>query len=211
MRNFTDITLLLDASASMWNNRHETISGVNKFITEQKAVGDNAALTLIVFNGTAKTLFAGKKIADVQLLTNEDYCPGGSTAYYDTTARAIEAAGLRFRKMPAERRPDKVLFVIMTDGQDTDSWMYGKLGLEECKSRIQHQRDKYSWDFAFLGANIDAKSVAATIGIPAGFSMNYVGDQTGTSRGLDNVTSSVVMYRSRVAGTQREGNFFQQP
>ena len=45
---------------------------------------------------------------------------------------------------------------------------------------ITRQKEKYGWEFLFLGANIDAVETAAGFGIGADRAVNYRADSQGT-------------------------------
>ncbi|MGG0288838.1 hypothetical protein ABEY41_27960 [Peribacillus butanolivorans] len=64
--------------------------------------------------------------------------------------------------MDEEQRPGIVIFVITTDGMENASQEFT---FEKVKEMIEHQQEKYSWEFIFMGANIDAAQKADSIGI----------------------------------------------
>ena len=45
---------------------------------------------------------------------------------------------------------------------------------------VERQKEKYGWEFLFLGANIDAIDVAGQFGIKADRAVNYECDSRGT-------------------------------
>jgi len=56
---------------------------------------------------------------------------------------------------------------------------------------IERQKDKYKWEFIFLGANIDAISTAARFGIDADRAANYHSDSEGTRLNYEAVSCFV--------------------
>lgn len=46
---------------------------------------------------------------------------------------------------------------------------------------VERQKEKYGWEFLFLGANIDAIRVAGRLGICADFAATYLNDEKGTA------------------------------
>lgn len=108
----------------------------------------------------------------------------GCTALYDAVGATIHHVGKRLADMEESERPGKVLFVVTTDGYENASHNYSK---EQVKAMIQHQSEKYSWEFIFLGANINAEETASSIGIKADQSFNYVA----TAKGVSNVYAAV--------------------
>ena len=53
---------------------------------------------------------------------------------------------------------------ITTDGMENASSRYDS---EKVKQMIERQKEKYGWEFLFLGANIDAVETASQFGIGA--------------------------------------------
>ena len=74
--------------------------------------------------------------------------------------------------MPEPERPGKVLFVVLTDGEENSSRRYSQMMIAD---RIEHQRKKYGWEFVFLGANQDAIMTARGPPIPTRAAMSYTG------------------------------------
>ncbi|MDQ6598464.1 hypothetical protein [Bacillus salipaludis] len=61
---------------------------------------------------------------------------------------------------------------------------------------VQHQKEKYDWEFLFLGANIDAISTAAQFGIQEDFAVDYHVDEVGTQLNYEAVNEAVSNLRS---------------
>ena len=75
-----------------------------------------------------------------------------------------------------EDRPEKTIFVIITDGYENSSQKYTA---ERIKEMILRQKEKYGREFIFLGANIDAIETARNFGIDETRAANYVNDGEG--------------------------------
>lgn len=176
MKDATHITILLDRSGSMESVKDETISGYNAFIKEQKEAGDNASLTLVQFDSQGiDTLQECTPIQAVPNLNTDTFQPRGMTPLLDALGRTIESAGKSLAAIPEASRPDKVVFVIITDGQENASHSFSKGRIKEM---IEHQTNAYKWQFVYLGANQDAFTEAGDIGIAAAAAANYVGAAT---------------------------------
>ena len=52
---------------------------------------------------------------------------------------------------------------------------------DRLKKMIQREKEKYGWEFIFLGANIDAAKEAARFGISEDRAANYHADRKGTA------------------------------
>lgn len=203
MKDETYIAVLLDRSGSMQSVKDDTIGGFNQFISEQKAAGDNALLTLVQFDtGGIDVVHESKPIKDVPDLTHETYQPRGGTPLLDALGETIHSTGRALSAIPEQTRPDKVVFVIITDGQENSSREHSKASV---KQLIEQQTNKYNWQFVYLGANQDAFDEAGSMGIPMAAAANYVGAATADAFAV--ASSNVGSYRktARAASLQFSG------
>jgi hypothetical protein len=184
----TAIMIILDESPSMENCTDETIQGFNIYLTEQKKDPKPATLSLIKFDRTYRVEYIDKPLAEAPELTALSYKPGGAgTALYDSVGRGILELGKRLAAKPDADRPDKVIVVIITDGQENSSREFDGNRVREM---VKEQTEKYSWTFVFLGADIDAEEGAATLGIAPSAAAKYKkGTGVGTYSVLSNATS----------------------
>jgi len=200
-----DITLILDRSGSMESIAADTIGGINKFLADQKSVPGECAFTLVQFDDRYEMVHNAVPIARVEPLTSQTFVPRGSTALLDALARSIDEAGARIAAMPVLQRPDKVICVIVTDGQENASHHTTRAQVFD---RITLQRDTYKWEFVFLGANQDAIAEAGRLGIGAAASMNYAASATGVNATYDAMTDTMRSLRtgkvSHVAFSQED-------
>ena len=151
--------------------KKDTIGGFNQFLKDQKAAGKNASLTLVQFDtGGIDTVHENVAIDSVPELTDRSYVPRGGTPLLDALGQTIERTGANLKAIPEAERPDKVVFVIITDGQENASRTFNKSQVGEM---VMHQTDVYKWLFVYLGANQDAFSEARQIGIAAAHAANY--------------------------------------
>jgi len=191
MKDETYITVLLDRSGSMQSVKEDTIGGFNQFIGEQKKAGDNALLTLVQFDtGGIDVVHESKPIKEVPDLTDSTYQPRGGTPLLDALGQTIHSAGRALAAIPEMNRPDKVVFVIITDGQENSSTEHSKA---DVKQLIEQQTNKYNWQFVYLGANQDAFDEAGQIGIASAAAANYVGAATADAFAV--ASSNVGNYR----------------
>lgn len=187
MKN-TEIIFLIDASGSMANLVNDTIGGFNGFIESQKAIDGKATLTTVLFNSTWKILYDGIDIQEVEPMTTSDYVAGGMTAMLDAIGEVINRVQDRHDELGSEK-PDNVLFVITTDGEENSSKKFNKSQIEKM---IKHQTNGHDWKFMFLGANMDAVTEAESIGISRNHSVNY----DYTSKGVDAVYATMDCFAS---------------
>ncbi len=192
MKNKTDITIILDRSGSMESVKSDTIGGFNSFLGEQQKVEGEAALSLIQFDDQYEVVYLDRDIKSADKLTVETFVPRGMTALYDAIGRTIGAVGERLSGLPETNRPDKVLIVILTDGEENSSQEFRAATIGEM---IKHQRDVYKWEFMFIGANQDAVLSASEIGIPVQAALTYAANAEGTQAAFGSVAQRVADYR----------------
>lgn len=190
------IVFILDRSASMTSKGDEPVSGFNQFVQDQLAVPGTADLALVLFN-TLIDRVPIKPLADVPALTMERYRPNGMTALYDAVGIQVDEIGRMLAGMDEAQRPEKVIFAILTDGEENSSEFYvGEEGRQRVAEKIRHQQEKYSWEFLFLGANMDAPAVAMSLNIPASNAFTFDDNARGLSAAYATTTSNVARMRT---------------
>ena len=194
--NHTDITVVLDESGSMAFIADDTVGGFDRFVETQKKAPGTAALSLVLFNSSVRKRYTELPINSAPRLT--DYNPNSNTALFDAVGQAITDTGRRLAAKPESERADKVVIVIITDGDENSSREYNR---ERIFEMIQHQKNTYSWEFVFLGANQDAMRAASQYGIPVANSMTYAHTGKGATEAFNSVASNLAAYRSCVSPT----------
>ena len=174
--------------------KNDAIGGFNSFLEEQKKLPREATLTLIQFNTDYSVIHENKPLSDVNPISDKDYIPMGSTALLDAVGKTVDSTGRRLANTPEENRPEKVIVAILTDGQENASRSYD---LSKISDMISHQKEKYSWEFIFLGANQDAFSEAAKIGIDSKDTINFAASSDGIRTAYSNMSDSVRAYRKK--------------
>ena len=173
--NITELVFILDRSGSMAGRQSDTIGGFNAMLTKQKKEEGVAYVTTVLFDTRFERLHDRLKIADVPAMTEKDYNPGSCTALLDAVGDTIHHIINIHRYARPEDVPEKTV-VVITDGLENASRRYN---LSQIKALIDHEREKYGWEFLFLGANIDAVETASSIGISASHTSNYMPDEDG--------------------------------
>ena len=194
-KNLTEIVFILDESGSMHSAKKDTIGGFNEFIETQKKLPGEANFTFVKFNTHSNLIYNGINLKDVSPLTEESYTPNGGTALLDAVGEAIDAIGKRLSELPEKSKASKVMFIILTDGEENSSnhEKYSKTGV--VAEMVKHQTDKYSWNFLFMGSNIDAWSGASSINI----SNSYTTSTADISRSIKGASFYTANYRNSTA------------
>ena len=176
-KNLTEIVFILDRSGSMHGLEADTIGGFNSMIEKQKKETGEALVSTILFDNAAEVIHDRVSLKDIRELTSRDYCVKGCTALLDAVGGAIHHIGNIHKYARPEDVPEHTFFIITTDGMENASRRYSSM---EVKKMITRQKEKYGWEFLFLGANIDAVETAAGFGIGADRAVNYRADSQGT-------------------------------
>jgi hypothetical protein len=192
MKDCTEIVVILDKSSSMGTIKGATIEGFNTFLDEQQKLPGEANLTLVLFD-TTYTVKPAKPVKDIKPLTGKTYLPGGCTALLDAMGKAITETGKRLADTPEAERPDKVIVMTMTDGEENSSQEHTR---KQIFDMIKHQEEKYKWCFIYLGANVDAFQEAGHIGIGQAQACNYAATDKGVKSAYLVGTRAVTGFRS---------------
>ena len=195
-KNLTELVFILDRSGSMSGLEADTIGGFNAMIEKQKKEAGEALVSTILFDNDSQVIHDRVPLDRVPALTEKEYFVRGCTALLDAVGGAIHHIGNVHKYAREEDRPEKTLFVITTDGMENASRRYT---YDKVRSMIQHEKEKYGWEFLFLGANIDAAREAARFGIDADRAANYHADHQGTGVIYEAVSEAVCQVRSCAA------------
>lgn len=162
----------------MYDVRQDAIGGFNAFVSSQLTVPGTADLSLILFDHEYSLVLENVDIQKVPALDDVTYQPRGTTALLDAIGRTIDELGHRLSGLPAERRPGKVIVAILTDGLENASHRFTA---KRVSDMIAHQREKYAWEFVFLGANQDAILTARHLSIDPSAAYDFNTDAAGVS------------------------------
>jgi len=191
MKNYTDLTLLIDRSGSMSSISSEMEEGFkHSFLIPEQKSGDTTVVSTIYFDHEYSKGIEAVPISQVEGIKIE---PRGSTALLDSFKRAIDETGARLAALPEEDRPNRVLFYVITDGAENCS---RKTSKEELKQAVVHQQEVYAWDFVFLGANMDSFAAGGAIGIAQASTANFEATRAGVAKLWENNSETYALYKS---------------
>ena len=174
--NITELVFILDRSGSMAPLRSDAVGGFNALIEKQKRQEGTCLVTTVLFDTRLDRLHDRTPLEDVKPLAEDDYVPGGCTALLDAVGDTVRHIASIHRYARPEDVPERTLFVITTDGLENASRRYTR---ERVRELVEHEQEKYGWQFLFLGANIDAFAAAGGIGIRPEMASNFVADAEG--------------------------------
>ena len=191
-KGLTELVFILDKSGSMGGLETDTIGGYNSMLAKQQEVEGECHITTVLFDNNYELLHDRIDIKAVSPISEKEYQVGGSTALLDAIGRTIHKIGNAQKHTADDYRAEKVMFVIITDGEENSSREYSA---EKIKAQIERQKEKYGWEFVFLGANIDAIETAGRFGISADRAQNYHSDSEGVELNFRIISEAVSKYR----------------
>ena len=202
-KDYTHIAIILDRTGSMETIRDDTIGGFNAFLNQQKDEPGEATLTLVQFDtqDPYEVLHKFKPILEVPELTRETFVPRAATPLLDAIGRGINDLEKSLADMKEDKRPSRVIMVIITDGQENSSVEFRK---DQIEKMIKGKQETSTWQFAFLSADLDAIDDALATGIHATSTMSYDKTARGTKEAWISASMRIAAYRS---GRSKEVSF----
>lgn len=196
-KGLTEVVFILDRSGSMRGLEVDTIGGFNSMIEKQKKEEGEAYISTVLFDDQTEVLYDRIPVGKVEPMNDKQYYVRGCTALLDAIGGAVHHIANVHKYARKENRPEKTLFIITTDGMENASRIYT---YDKVKKMVRKAKEKYGWEFLFLGANIDAIEVAGRFGIEADRAINFECDSVGTQLNyavLSETVSAVRRSKSR--------------
>ena len=200
-KHLTELVFILDRSGSMAGLEEDTIGGFNAMIEKQRQEPGEAVVSTVLFDSESTIIHDRVDIQRVAPMTRKEYYVRGCTALLDAVGGAIHHIGNVHKYAREEDRPEKTLFVITTDGMENAS---RKFTYDRLKAMIERQKERYGWEFLFLGTNIDAAKEAARFGISEDRAANYYADSVGTNVIYETVSEAITQVRCCAAPLSAE-------
>ena len=192
-KNLTEMVFILDRSGSMAGLEADTIGGFNSMIERQKKEDGEALVSTVLFSGESKVIHDRVDLQKIEPMTDKQYYVGGCTALIDAIGGAIHHIGNVHKYAREEDRPEHTIFIITTDGMENASHRYTS---DQVKAMVNRQKEKYGWEFLFLGANIDAVETAARFGITEDRAVDFINDRAGQALNYAEVSEAVRTVRA---------------
>lgn len=190
----TQLLVIVDRSGSMSSSASDMIGGLDELFKEQTKLDGECVVDYVQFDTEYDLVYTDKPVSKAKAVL----VPRGSTALLDAIGKGVTTLGEKLVAKPEDERPGTVIVVIATDGYENASREWTR---EKVKELISGQRDKWNWDFVFLGANMDAVAEAALYGIPSASSMTY--DTTNSGPATASISTYVGSTRTHGANTQQ--------
>ena len=191
-KNLTELVMILDRSGSMSGLESDKIGGYNGMLKKQRETEGEVLVSTVLFDHNVEVLHDRVPLEKVTEISEKDYYVRGCTALLDAVGGAIHHIGNVHKYAREEDRPEKTIFVITTDGMENASRQYS---YDRVKQMVERQKEKYGWEFLFLGANIDAIATAGRFGITADRAANYNSDHEGTALNYEVLSETVSAMR----------------
>lgn len=191
-KGLTEMVFILDRSGSMSGLEMDTIGGFNGMVNKQKEEEGEAILSCVLFDDVSEVIYDRTDIMKVEPMTKKQYYVRGCTALLDAVGGAIKHISNVHKYAREEDRPEKTIFVITTDGMENASRNFD---YKKVKRLVEKMKKDYSWEFIFLGANIDAAETAESFGIDRNHAANYNCDSEGTKLNYDVLSCTISQMR----------------
>jgi len=189
----TELVFIIDRSGSMSGLEKDTIGGFNSMIEKQKKEDGKAVISTVLFDSESTVIHDRLPPEKVKQMTEKEYFTCGCTALLDAVGGAIHHIGNVHKYARREDVPEKTMFIITTDGYENASKRYD---YDKVRKMIERQKEKYGWEFIFLGANIDAAAEAKRFGIGTDYAVNYKCDKEGTALNYEVINKAVSCVRA---------------
>ncbi len=191
-KNLTEMVFILDKSGSMAGLEADTIGGFNSMIERQRKQPGEALVSTVLFSTGSEVIHDRVELSRIEPMTDRQYFVGGGTALIDAIGGAIHHIGNVHKYAREEDRPEHTVFVITTDGMENASRLYTS---SQVKAMVERQKQKYGWEFLFLGANIDAVETASHFGIQQDRAVTYRNDSRGQALNYEGIAEAVAKVR----------------
>lgn len=187
MKDATHLTLVCDRTGSMATIKDDAEGGVNHFLDEQKKVEGECSLYFVEFDSDGYDVIYDGPLAGAPRYR---LVPRNFTPLLDAVGKAIVQTGDKLSAIPETERPDKVIFIVQTDGLENASkeWTW-----ETVRDAIKRQETEFNWQFVFLGVGPDTWNQAQQMGIRNSTRSMATGQSVAST--YDNTSFAATQYR----------------
>lgn len=191
----SELVFILDRSGSMSGLEKDTIGGFNSLIQKQRREKGKCYVSCVLFDDVQEVIYDRVPLNEVKKMTQKQYYARGCTALLDAMGGAIHHIG-NVHKYSKEEI-GKTLFIIITDGLENSSKRYTYVTI---KQMVERQKEKYGWEFIFIGANMDVIQEANKFGIDQ--AVRYACDEKGTALNYSVLSENIIKMRTTVGNAK---------
>lgn len=191
----SELVFILDRSGSMSGLEKDTIGGFNSLIQKQRKEKGKCYVSCVLFDDVQEVIYDRVPMNEVKKMTQKQYYARGCTALLDAMGGAIHHIG-NVHKYSKEEI-GKTLFIIITDGLENSSKRYTYVTI---KQMVERQKEKYGWEFIFIGANMDVIQEANKFGIDQ--AVRYACDEEGTALNYSVLSENIIKMRTTVGNAK---------
>lgn len=191
----SELVFILDRSGSMSGLEKDTIGGFNSLIQKQRREKGKCYVSSVLFDDVQEVIYNRVPLNEVKKMTQKQYYARGCTALLDAMGGAIHHIG-NVHKYSKEEI-GKTLFIIITDGLENSSKRYTYVTI---KQMVERQKEKYGWEFIFIGANMDVIQEANKFGIDQ--AVRYACDEEGTTLNYSVLSENIIKMRTTVGNAK---------
>lgn len=191
----SELVFILDRSSSMSGLEKDTIGGFNSLIQKQRKEKGKCYVSCVLFDDVQEVIYDRVPVNEVKKMTQKQYYARGCTALLDAMGGAIHHIG-NVHKYSKEEI-GKTLFIIITDGLENSSKRYTYVTI---KQMVERQKEKYGWEFIFIGANMDVIQEANKFGIDQ--AVRYACDEEGTALNYSVLSENIIKMRTTVGNAK---------
>ena len=191
----SELVFILDRSGSMSGLEKDTIGGFNSLIQKQRKEKGKCYVSCVLFDDVQEVIYDRVPVNVVKKMKQKQYYARGCTALLDAMGGAIHHIG-NVHKYSKEEI-GKTLFIIITDGLENSSKRYTYVTI---KQMVERQKEKYGWEFIFIGANMDVIQEANKFGIDQ--AVRYACDEEGTALNYSVLSENIIKMRTTVGNAK---------
>ena len=191
----SELVFILDRSGSMSGLEKDTIGGFNSLIQKQRKEKGKCYVSCVLFDDVQEVIYDRVPLNEVKKMTQKQYYARGCTALLDAMGGAIHHIG-NVHKYSKEEI-GKTLFIIITDGLENSSKRYSYASI---KKMVERQKEKYGWEFIFIGANMDVIQEANKFGIDQ--AVRYACDEEGTALNYSVLSENIKKMRTTIGNAK---------
>ncbi len=192
-KDFVELIFILDRSGSMRGLEADTIGGFNSLLEKQKKEAGEAVITTVLFDDQYELLHDRINLSGVKEITDKEFYVRGSTALLDAIGKTIQKTTNAYENTIEKERPEKVMFFITTDGLENASQLFD---YKLVTSLISSTKERFGYEYIFLGANMDAGREAEKFGIAKEMAVTYHADAAGTELNYEIMSEAISCMRN---------------